>query len=184
MSVLAAVAGLTLPWVPDALETLHETQSRLALSEFLRQSLVLRRRLVLPVSDADQVTLGLVVQGLSPVRLLYVTLDGHPQDLSGMALEGDTLLLHGVTSGELVVEVAVTTSPTKGDVAEAELEPWLEPLMHGTLARLFALQPYEWYDPNQASFHRSAFYAGIEQARADDLRQAKRRPRRVRYAGL
>ena len=187
MSVIAAIQQMSQAELPDALETLHQRYGRYALNEFLRESELYRTTVKVTLDGRDSYTLALPY-GTSPLHIKSVYLDDRRLALTGdparVRLSGGQLLVDPEMKGVLSVELSLNVSPLDGDVELEELDAWLEPLVAGTLARLYAMKQYHWCDMTTAVAHRLVFDAGVQRARVEAKGLKSGRPMVVAYGGL
>ena len=187
MSVIAAIQQMSQAELPDALETLHQRYGRYALNEFLRESELYRTTVKVTLDGRDSYTLALPY-GTSPLHIKSVYLDDRRLALTGdparVRLSGGQLLVDPEMKGVLSVELSLNVSPLDGDVELEELDAWLEPLVAGTLARLYAMKQYHWCDMTAAVAHRLVFDAGVQRARVEAKGLKSGRPMVVAYGGL
>lgn len=187
MSVIAAIQQMSQAELPDALETLHQRYGRYALNEFLRESELYRTTVKVTLDGRDRYTLALPY-GTSPLHIKSVYLDDRRLALIGdpakVRLDGQTLRVSEELKGTLTVELSLNVSPLDGDVELEELDAWLEPLVAGTLARLYAMKQYHWSDMTTAVAHRLVFDAGVQRARVEAKGLKSGRPMVVAYGGL
>ena len=187
MSVIAAIQQMSQAELPDALETLHQRYGRYALNEFLRESELYRTTVKVTLDGRDSYTLALPY-GTSPLHIKTVYLDDRRLALTGdparVRLSGGQLLVDPEMKGVLSVELSLSVSPLDGDVDLEVLDAWLEPLVAGTLARLYAMKQYHWCDMTTAVAHRLVFDAGVQRARVEANGLKSGRPMVVAYGGL
>lgn len=187
MSIITAMVTMSQAELPDALETLHLRCGRYALNEFLREAEVYRTSVVLVLDGRAAYTLSLPY-GASALHIKSVHLDDRRLPLTGdpakVRLEGKTLRVEPTLTGTLQVTLSLNVSPLDGDVELEAVENWLEPLVAGTLARLFAMSQYHWADINIAALHRGVFDAGVLAARSEAKQLRSGRPMVVAYGGL
>ena len=187
MSVIAAIQQMSQAELPDALETLHQRYGRYALNEFLRESELYRTTVKVTLDGRDSYTLALPY-GTSPIHIKTVYLDDRRLALTGdparVRLSGGQLLVDPEMKGVLSVELSLSVSPLDGDVDLEVLDAWLEPLVAGTLARLYAMKQYHWCDMSTAVAHRLVFDAGVQRARVEANGLKSGRPMVVAYGGL
>ena len=187
MSVIAAIQQMSQAELPDALETLHQRYGRYALNEFLRESELYRTTVKVTLDGHDSYTLALPY-GTSPIHIKTVYLDDRRLALTGdparVRLSGGQLLVDPEMKGVLSVELSLNVSPLDGDVELEELDAWLEPLVAGTLARLYAMKQYHWCDMTAAVAHRLVFDAGVQRARVEAKGLKSGRPMVVAYGGI
>ena len=187
MSVIAAIQQMSQAELPDALETLHQRYGRYALNEFLRESELYRTTVKVTLDGRDSYTLALPY-GTSPLHIKSVYLDDRRLALTGdparVRLSGGQLLVDPEMKGVLSVELSLSVSPLDGDVDLEVLDAWLEPLVAGTLARLYAMKQYHWCDMSTAVAHRLVFDAGVQRARVEAKGLKSGRPMVVAYGGL
>lgn len=187
MSVIAAIQQMSQAELPDALETLHQRYGRYALNEFLRESELYRTTVKVTLDGRDSYTLALPY-GTSPLHIKTVYLDDRRLALTGdparVRLSGGQLLVDPEMKGVLSVELSLSVSPLDGDVDLEVLDAWLEPLVAGTLARLYAMKQYHWCDMTTAVAHRLVFDAGVQRARVEAKGLKSGRPMVVAYGGL
>lgn len=187
MSVIAAIQQMSQAELPDALETLHQRYGRYALNEFLRESELYRTTVKVTLDGRDSYTLALPY-GTSPIHIKTVYLDDRRLALTGdparVRLSGGQLLVDPEMKGVLSVELSLNVSPLDGDVDFEVLDAWLEPLVAGTLARLYAMKQYHWCDMTTAVAHRLVFDAGVQRARVEANGLKSGRPMVVAYGGL
>lgn len=187
MSILMAMQQMSQAELPEALETLHLRYGRYALNEFLREAEVYRTRVVQVLDGRTAYTLPLPY-GASALHIKSVYLDDRRLPLTGdpakVRLDGQTLRVSEELKGTLTVELSLNVSPLDGDVELEELDAWLEPLVAGTLSRLYAMKMYDWADLNAAVYHRSVFDAGVHAARVEAKGLKAGRPMVVAYGGL
>lgn len=187
MSVIAAIQQMSQAELPDALETLHQRYGRYALNEFLRESELYRTTVKVTLDGRDSYTLALPY-GTSPIHIKTVYLDDRRLALTGdparVRLSGGQLLVDPEMKGVLSVELSLNVSPLDGDVELEELDAWLEPLVAGTLARLYAMKQYHWCDMSTAVAHRLVFDAGVQAARVEAKGLKAGRPMVVAYGGI
>ena len=187
MSIITAIQHMSQAELPDALETLHQRYGRYALNEFLRETEVYRTRVVQVLDGRTAYTLSLPY-GASALHIKSVYLDDRRLPLTGdpakVRLDVQTLRVSEELKGTLTVELSLNVSPLDGDVELEELDAWLEPLVAGTLSRLYAMKMYNWADLNAAVYHRSVFDAGVQAARVEAKGLKAGRPMVVAYAGL
>ena len=187
MSVIAAIQQMSQAELPDALETLHQRYGRYALNEFLRESELYRTTVKVTLDGRDSYTLALPY-GTSPIHIKTVYLDDRRLALTGdparVRLSGGQLLVDPEMNGVLSVELSLSVSPLDGDVDLEVLDAWLEPLVAGTLARLYAMKQYHWCDMSTAVAHRLVFDAGVQRARVEAKGLKSGRPMVVAYGGL
>ena len=187
MSVIAAIQQMSQAELPDALETLHQRYGRYALNEFLRESELYRTTVKVTLDGRDSYTLALPY-GTSPIHIKTVYLDDRRLALTGdparVRLSGGHLLVDPEMKGVLSVELSLSVSPLDGDVDLEVLDAWLEPLVAGTLARLYAMKQYHWCDMSTAVAHRLVFDAGVQRARVEANGLKSGRPMVVAYGGL
>ncbi len=187
MSIITAIQQMSMAELPDALETLHQRYGRYALNEFLRESELYRTTVKVTLDGRDSYTLALPY-GTSPLHIKTVYLDDRRLSLTGdparVRLSGGQLLVDPEMNGVLSVELSLSVSPLDGDVDEEVLDTWLEPLVAGTLARLYAMKQYHWCDMSAAVYHRAVFDAGVQRARVEAKGLKSGRPMVVAYGGL
>ena len=187
MSVIAAIQQMSQAELPDALETLHQRYGRYALNEFLRESELYRTTVKVTLDGRDSYTLALPY-GTSPLHIKTVYLDDRRLALTGdparVRLSGGQLLVDPEMKGVLSVELSLSVSPLDGDVDFEVLDAWLEPLVAGTLARLYAMKQYHWCDMTTAVAHRLVFDAGVQRARVEAKGLKSGRPMVVAYGGI
>ena len=187
MSIVAAIQQMSMAELPDALETLHQRYARYALSEFLRETEVFRTTVTLALDGRANYVLSLPY-GTSPLHIKTVYLDDRRLSLTGdparVRLSGGQLLVDPEMKGVLSVELSLSVSPLDGDVDFEVLDAWLEPLVAGTLARLYAMKQYHWCDMSTAVAHRLVFDAGVQRARVEANGLKSGRPMVVAYGGL
>lgn len=187
MSILMAMQQMSQAELPEALETLHLRYGRYALNEFLREAEVYRTRVVQVLDGRTAYTLSLPY-GASALHIKSVYLDDRRLALTGdparVRLSGGQLLVDPEMKGVLSVELSLNVSPLDGDVELEELDAWLEPLVAGTLSRLYAMKMYDWADLNAAVYHRSVFDAGVQAARVEAKGLKAGRPMVVAYGGI
>ena len=187
MSIITAMQQMAQAELPEALETLHQRYGRYALNEFLRESEVYRTTVRVTLDGRDSYTLALPY-GTSPIHIKTVYLDDRRLALTGdparVRLSGGQLLVDPEMKGVLSVELSLSVSPLDGDVDFEVLDAWLEPLVAGTLARLYAMKQYHWCDMTTAVAHRLVFDAGVQRARVEAKGLKSGRPMVVAYGGL
>lgn len=187
MSIITAIQHMSQAELPDALETLHQRYGRYALNEFLRESEVYRTRVVQVLDGRTAYTLSLPY-GASALHIKSVYLDDRRLPLTGdparVRLSGGQLLVDPEMKGVLSVELSLSVSPLDGDVDLEVLDAWLEPLVAGTLARLYAMKQYHWCDMTTAVALRLVFDAGVQRARVEANGLKSGRPMVVAYGGL
>lgn len=187
MSVIAAIQQMSQAELPDALETLHQRYGRYALNEFLRESELYRTTVKVTLDGRDSYTLALPY-GTSPLHIKTVYLDDRRLALTGdparVRLDGQTLRVSEELKGTLTVELSLSVSPLDGDVDLEVLDAWLEPLVAGTLARLYAMKQYHWCDMTTAVAQRLVFDAGVQAARVEAKGLKAGRPMVVAYGGI
>lgn len=188
MSIITAMQQMAQAELPEALETLHQRYGRYALNEFLRESEVYRTTVKVTLDGRSTGYAVSLPYGASPLHIKTVFLDDHRLTLSGdpakVRLEGGKLKADPTLTGVLSVELSLNVSPLDGDVDLEELDAWLEPLVAGTLARLYAMKQYHWADLTAAVYHRSVFDAGVQAARVEAKGLRAGRPMVVAYGGL
>lgn len=187
MSILAAMQQMSQAELPEALETLHLRYGRYALNEFLREAEVYRTSVVLVLDGRAAYTLSLPY-GASALHIKSVHLDDRRLPLTGdpakVRLDGQMLRVSEELKGTLTVELSLNVSPLDGDVELEDLDPWLEPLVAGTLSRLYAMKMYAWADLKAAVYHRSVFDDGVRAARVEAKGLKAGRPMVVAYGGI
>lgn len=187
MSIITAMQQMSQVELPDALENLHLRYGRYALNEFLREAEVYRTTVTLLLDGRDAYSLSLPYD-TSPLHLKAVYLDDRRLALTGdpakVRLDGRLLRVTPDLKGTLSVELSLNVSPLDGDVELEDLDAWLEPLVAGTLSRLYAMKMYAWADLNAAVYHRSVFDDGVRAARVEAKGLKAGRPMVVAYGGI
>lgn len=187
MSILTAMQQMSQAELPEALETLHLRYGRYALNEFLREADVYRTTVTLLLDGRETYTPALPYD-TQPLHIKAVYLDDRRLSLTGdpsrVRLDGRTLRVNPELKGTLTVELSLNVSPLDGDVDLEILDAWLEPLVAGTLARLYSMKMYAWADLTAAVYHRSVFDAGVQAARVEAKGLKAGRPMVVAYGGI
>lgn len=188
MSIITAMQHIAQAELPEALETLHQRYGRYALNEFLRESEVYRTTVRVTLDGRSTGYAVSLPYGASPLHIKSVFLDDRRLALTGdparVRLSGGQLLVDPEMKGVLSVELSLSVSPLDGDVDFEVLDAWLEPLVAGTLARLYAMKQYHWCDMTTAAAHRLVFDAGVQRARVEAKGLKSGRPMVVAYGGL
>ena len=188
MSIITAIQHMSQAELPDALEILHQRYGRYALNEFLRESEVYRTTVRVTLDGRSTGYAVSLPYGASPLHIKSVFLDDRRLDLTGtparVRLAGGQLMVDPTLQGVLAVELSLIVSPLDGDVDEEVLDTWLEPLVAGTLARLYAMKQYHWADMSTAVYHRAVFDAGVTRALVEGKQLKSGRPMVVAYGGL
>jgi len=185
--LIQTIAALSAAEIPDAMPVLHERCARFATAEFLRETNVYRVTLQLTVVPDNYYTLD-IPWGTSAVGIRRVAIDGNhvvfTEGVPWPTVNAGRVYIPEGFEGDLELEISLTIAPLDGDMDYEIVEPWLETLTSGALARLYALPQYGWFDAKLADYHRQLYRTGIDRARSHATGRNSGRVMRVRYGGL